>query len=92
MADHHFPRLELIEWEDATNIPTWQDVDDVVEWATGRDFTVRNVGYVIHEDEHCVVLAARYSPGDGSPGDGVSVGLFERLPKGMIVRRRVLDP
>jgi hypothetical protein len=91
MKDHKFPPLELIEWEDATNIPTWQDVDDVVDWATTRNFIVVNVGYVVHEDEQCVVLAARYSPGMDER-DTVSVGLFERLPKGMIVRRQVLEP
>lgn len=85
---HEYPPLECIEWEDATNIPVWKDVGEIVAWATQNDFTVRNVGYVVHEDEHCVVLAARYAP-DEAEGD--SAGLFERLPKGMIVRRYRLE-
>lgn len=84
---HEYPPLECIEWEDATNIATWQDVPNAVKWATENDFTVRNVGYVIHEDDTCVVLAARYAP-DADEGD--TCGLFERLPKGMIVRRWTL--
>lgn len=84
---HQYPPLVCVEWEDATNIPVWKDHAYVVAWATQNDFTVRNVGYLVHEDENCVVLAARYAP---DPEDGDSMGLFERLPKGMIVRRWTL--
>lgn len=83
-----YPPLVCIEWEDATNIALWRDLKDAIKWATTHDFTVRTVGYLIHEDDHCVVVAARYSP---DPDEGDDVGLFERLPKGMIVRRWTLD-
>lgn len=82
-----YPPLTCVEWVDATNIAIWQDLKEAVKWATTHDFTVRNVGYLIHEDDDCVVLAARFSP----DGDDTQVGLFERLPKGMIVRRWRLE-
>ena len=82
-----YPPLVCIEWEDAMNIATWQDLSEAVEWATGPGFLCRNVGYLIHEDDQCVVLAARFNIGI----DDIQCGLFERLPKGMIVRRWTLD-
>jgi len=82
-----YPPLTCVEWVDATNIATWTPLSEIPAWATGDRFLCRNVGYLIHEDDDCVVLAARFSP----DGDDTQVGLFERLPKGMIVRRWLLD-
>jgi hypothetical protein len=89
MDETNYPPLVMVEWMDATNIPTWQDLADMPDWATNHAvFTCRNVGYLVYEDEHCVVLAARVSLGDP---ENQQVGLFERLPKGMITNRTVLD-
>ena len=82
-----YPPLTCVELLDATNIATWEQLSDIPAWATGDGFLCRNVGYLIYEDADCVVLAARMSP----DGDNTMVGLFERLPKGMIVRRWLLD-
>lgn len=78
-----YPPLQVVEWVDATNIATWEPLSDIEKWATGDGFLCRNVGYLVYEDDNCVVLAARFSP----DGKATSIGLFERLPKGMIVAR-----
>jgi len=85
-----YPSLTCVEWIDAMNIAAWQPLSEVAAWATGDGFLCRNVGYLVHEDDNCVVLAARFNL-DGPDGDDSQVGLFERLPKGMIVRRWLLE-
>jgi len=84
MSTH--PPLVCVEWEDAMNVASWRLLSTVGEWATGDGFLCRNVGYLVHEDDACVVLAARFN----LDGDASMVGLTERLPKGMIVRRWTL--
>jgi len=81
-----YPPLVCVEWEDAMNIAVWQPLSEVATWATGDGFHCRNVGYLAHEDDDCVVLAARFN----LDGDVSMVGLAERIPKGMIIRRWVL--
>jgi hypothetical protein len=78
--------LEKITWTDATSIGHWTDLDDVPEFAEDHGFVVTNVGYRVFEDDECVVLAARITLG----AEPQQVGIFERLPKGMIVKREVV--
>ncbi|MCU1679219.1 MAG: hypothetical protein JWM93_3977 [Frankiales bacterium] len=81
-----YPPLVVVEWVDATNIATWQDLDEIPDWAAEGGFVCRNVGYLVHEDDDCVVLAARIAL-DAEPQQ---VGLFERLPKSIITARWVV--
>lgn len=80
------PPLVLVEWTDTTNIAAWTPLDEIAAWAPDGGFACRNVGYLIHEDDDCVVLAARVAL-DAEPPQ---VGLYERVPKGIITRRSVL--
>jgi hypothetical protein len=83
-----YPDLVLVEWVDATNIATWEDLADIPAWAANGGFICRNVGYLVHEDDNCVVLAARIAL-DAEPQQA---GLFERIPKGIILNRWTLKP
>jgi hypothetical protein len=78
-----YPELQLVEWIDTTNIATWTDLADVANWAKDGGFVCRNTGYLVYEDQHCVVLAGRVAL-DAEPEQ---VGLFERIPKGVISGR-----
>lgn len=80
-----FP-LEKVTWHDATSIGHWTDLADIPEFATDHGFVVTNVGYLVYEDDACIVLAARITLG----ADPQQVGIFERLPKSMIVKREVI--
>jgi hypothetical protein len=83
-AEPVYPPLLIVEWVDATNIAHWTDLADIAEFANDGAFICRNVGYLVHEDEDCVVLAARIAlVGAGAE----QVGLYERIPKGIILNR-----
>ena len=75
------PPLVIVEWEDATNVATWEDYDEAVAFERlDRDFHCTNVGYLIRDDADCVIVAARATV------DFAAVGLFERIPRGMVQR------
>lgn len=90
-ADHHdrLADYDLVRatWHDATNIAHWADLDDVPKWAKTGTFVVTNVGYLVYEDDDCIVLAARVALGGAIPEQ---VGLFERLPRPIIRDMEVL--
>lgn len=73
----------MVEWIDTTNIAEWTVLSEVAEWAGDGGFICRNVGYLIHEDSDCVVLAARAAFRATPP----QVGLYERVPKSAITNR-----
>lgn len=83
-----YPPVVLVEWVDTTNIATWTDLDEIADWAATGGFVCRNIGYLVHEDPHCVVLAARVALGS----EPQQVGLFERIPSGCVLHMETLAP
>lgn len=84
MADPvQYPPLVVVEWEDATNVATWEALSQVPVWANDGTQVCRSVGYLVYEDDTCLVLAARVS----LHTEPRQVGLFERIPKGCITGR-----
>lgn len=82
-----YPPLVMVEWTDTTNIAQWTNLDEIADWAPNGGFIVRNIGCLIHEDDQCIVLAARIAL-DAEPPQ---VGLYERIPKAVIAYRWVLS-
>jgi hypothetical protein len=81
-------RLMMVEWTDATNIGEWMDLSELREWATEKHgANVRNVGFLVYEDEECIVLAARKA----TEMEPKQIGLFERIPKAIITHQWMLS-
>ena len=77
--------LLQLSWTDATNIAGgWHDDADLDEWAANGAWVCSNTGWLVHEDEHCYVLAGRMTD------DGQNVGLIERIPKSAVTAKLVL--
>ena len=75
-------RLAQVSWGDATNVAGgWHDEEDLAAFATNGAWKSSNTGWLVHEDETCVVLAGRMTD------DGKNVGLVERIPKAAITSR-----
>lgn len=86
MSFDRYPPVVLAEWVDATNMALWTDVDDLADWAEDGGYLCRNVGYLVHEDDECIVLAGRIA----LRGEPQQVGIFERIPKGVLLTRQTL--
>lgn len=77
MAD----RLVMVTWEDTTNVAAWQTHDEMEEWARAGGWVAHNVGFLVYEDNECVVVAAR-----AVDDEERHVGLAERIPKRAILK------
>jgi hypothetical protein len=78
-------RLERIWWTDATNVAGgWHTHDELQDFATNQKWKCTNTGWLVHEDDECVVLAGRMT------NDREQFGLVERIPKRMIEHREIL--
>lgn len=78
--------LVIVEWEDATNIATWMDEEEALNFEEhlDADYNCLNVGYLLRSDDECVIVAAR------STQDFKAFGLVERIPRGMVKKVRIL--
>jgi hypothetical protein len=79
--------LEQVSWVDATNVAGgWHDSDDLSLFATSGAWECSNTGWLVWEDDKCIVLAGRMTD------DGQQAGLIERIPKAAITARKTLAP
>jgi hypothetical protein len=77
--------LLRVSWTDSTNVAGgWHDEEDLHQFAADGAWECTNTGWLVHEDETCLVLAARMTD------DGKQVGLVERIPKAAITARQEL--
>jgi len=74
---HPYPVVE-VTWQDGVLLDGWQDIAELSWHAT----TVITVGFLVHEDEHSIHVAAAIH---GDEAAGVIV-----IPKGVIMERRTL--
>jgi hypothetical protein len=79
--------LMQVWWTDATNVAGgWHDAQDLAGFATNGAWEATNTGWLVYEDETCIVLAGRMTD------DGKNVGLIERVPKRAITRAQLYWP
>lgn len=80
--------LAVVFWEDASNIGGWTEIEEATAFTPESfafDFRCSNVGYLIRDDDECVIVAAR------ADGQFQQVGLVERIPRGMVKDVWILD-
>ena len=80
------PGLIEVRWTDTTCIAKWVEVGELGEWAQEGGWECSTVGYMLYQDEDCIVIAARLAL-DAEP---TQCGLVERIPKGVILSTKAL--
>ena len=81
--------LVKVTWVDAhNNQGAWMTADELADFAKDEAYRVTQVGYKVHEDDQCIVLAARLST--PSPEYGQSFGMCERIPRKLIDSETIL--
>ena len=82
-------QLLEVKWVDAHNLSGgWNDKDELDVFAKDEAYKVTSVGFLVHEDDLCIVLAGRVSP--ATDNYEAHYGLLERLPKKIIDKRRII--
>ena len=77
--------LEYIEWCDAIVMKNgWYSKDDVKYWGENEDWKVKQVGYLIEENENYILLATKYNPQED--GDD-RFSEITKIPKTWILKR-----
>lgn len=76
-------KLIQITWVDAhNNQGSWAHEDELIAFAKDEAYQVTQVGYLVYEDDLCIVIASRLSK--PSKDYGQSFGMLERIPKKLI--------
>jgi hypothetical protein len=81
--------LVVVHWEDTTNVAEWQSHQEVLEFASDGAWICENVGWVLVDNDDCIVLSGRRA---GKIGQ---FGLTERIPKRNVLavqRLAVVEP
>lgn len=72
-------KLMVVFWEDITSSDdSWQGEDEAITWAEHADSIVRQVGFLLSEDEDYIILTGSYIPGLDQ------VGTTTRIPRAVI--------
>ena len=80
-------RLIYVEWDDAESVTRWMDLEDLDAFI-GKVNPIRQAGFLLHEDDHVLILAGQISPEDDYKDE--KVGDVMRIPKTWIRVRLTL--
>ena len=76
-------KLYLVEWEDAHIEDSWIPEADVDRFIKKDLFLCQDVGWILHEDDKCLVMAS-------SKNNALQWGALKKIPKGWIRKKRLL--
>ena len=83
-------KLVYIEWADAlaNSSPVWMTLDEIEEWEKASDCFVSEVGYIVKEDEHIIVLASRKQTISGQYEP--QFGQLQKIPRTWVRKRKTI--
>lgn len=81
-------KLVYIEWADSISSAQWYTYDDAIFWAKGPAWIVKNVGWVLEENDKYILLAGSWTPQRGESVD--QFGNIQKIPKTWIRKRKIL--
>lgn len=85
-------KLTYIEWQDAIS-PTqaWRTLDEILEWDKGNSYVVKQVGWILKEDKHAIIMSSQMNDERTLNGDLESqYAHVIRIPKTWIIKRKEL--
>lgn len=84
------PVITYLEWEDAISEHSWFTVQEMERWVEKECSTVKQIGWILHEDKEFIFMASRFIPGIDSSVD--TWGNIQKIPKTWIRKRKVFKP
>jgi len=79
-------KLLYIEWLDAVANPAWFTESMAEDWHDTTQYTVKECGWLIKEDERGITIASRLKPDDMNTE--LQVGGLQFIPKPWIIKRQ----
>lgn len=79
-------KMVRVDFQDSREVNGWTDAEDIQSWLERavEELRAYKVGVLIHEDEHCVVIA------DGGAGPEREDGLTDQLNNTMLIPRSAI--
>jgi hypothetical protein len=82
------PKLVYLEWADAVGNSHWRTTEEALRWAKTTEWHVRQVGWIIHEDDKSITFAASWKTEDEYCTE--QFGDLHKIPKTWIRCRKNL--
>ena len=84
-------KLIYIEWADAysSNYDEWRTIDECLEWADDYKWIVKQIGWILEETKHYILLASKKNDigQDAEP----QYSLLTKIPKTWIKYKKVIQ-
>ena len=76
-------KIYIVEWEDAHVEDSWLPFSAVNEFVNAPMFIVTDVGWILHEDDKCLIMAS-------SKNNSHQWGTLKKIPKGWIRKKTII--
>lgn len=81
-------KLVYLEWSDSISNSMWKNLDEAIEWAKGRDWLVRHIGWILVETKKYILIAGSWTPETDSSEE--QFGNLQKIPTTWIRKRKIL--
>lgn len=82
------PKLIYLEWIDAIGNSRWFTSSEALDWAKNCEWMIREVGWLIYEDDKILCFASSWKVADEYTGE--QFGQLHQIPKAWIRNRKML--
>lgn len=82
-------KLVYLQWQDAHASVGWFDEEDLKEKIQRAMWIVEEVGWIVYEDENEIHMVGRR--GLWTKEEAMEYGLYQRIPKGWIIKRKEME-
>lgn len=82
------PKLVYLEWADAVGNAQWFHRGEAIQWAATSEWHIREVGWIIHEDDESITFASSWKVADDYTGE--QFGQLHKIPKTWIRNRKAI--
>lgn len=81
-------RLYYIKWQDAHHLAGWMSLEQLQNEVDKGMWIAEEVGWIVYDDEKEVHIVARR--GLWTAGDTPEYGMYQRIPKAWILKKRII--
>ncbi len=80
--------LYFVEWQDAITMPSgWYEKDVCKQWGKSESWLIKQVGYLIDENENYILLATKFNPQQNGENKFSEI---TKIPKSWVTKRKLI--
>lgn len=91
LIDKNKQQLVYLKWQDAHANGSWFSIEKLEEAISRDAFICEEIGWIVYEDKKEIHLCSRRGTWDKNKTSCISeYGMYQRIPKTWILKRRVV--